>query len=38
MNLFPPPDLAVFLAPATKNIFPDVPRRPLLAEVERKDC
>ncbi len=34
----PPLEPAVFLAPATKNIFPDVLRPPLLAEVEWKDC
>lgn len=35
---FPLPAAADFLAPATKNIFPDDPRPPLLAEAERKDC
>lgn len=34
---FPTPD-AVFLAPATKNIFLDDPLPPLLSEVKRGDC
>ena len=35
---FPPPEPVLLLAPATKNIFPNDPRPPLLAEAERQDC